>query len=374
MRKNNLILLVLALLAVQNVFGAAIDFGNANLLKRIKTSFDSPVDLYQSTLGGAAHQNKIFTARTLLRLGPTVGEYEYKAIRNEICASHFIYLTANNNALDISQMPGSMGVYLLNDRVVSVADTGMIGEPLDSVLRKLSNEPAETKVFAARYYAVAMTAALEAIHEADVLWNNVSLRNFIVRPDGTLYAKDFSEATKAVGAPPAIATAKQADWKELVVNTINQMYHLLFPTDAVRARAEYLALVNAAGAVGAANIRTHAWDQAAFVAELNAALPNAANAGFAAGVNTGGLGGAFAPHFAGNTAAFLTQPENIPYRANALQLENIAKGDHAAAVGSIDNGQNFVLSDDVRNLLIDPATGVAYANNLAAVCGTWTGR
>lgn len=375
MKNFSILFMIFALFAAEWAWSAPgpINFNNTRFIRHLKKSFDYPIDLLQST-DAADHGNKYFTVRTLHRLGPEgLAEYDQKALRNEICASWFIYEEATNRNLATKWMPGSMGVYLQDESVVAVADDGLIGEPLDSVLRKLRDEPETVKAFAAKYYAVAMTKALETIHRAGIIWNNAHLRNFYVRPEGTLYPVDFSEAEKpAVADLPA---REAAEWKNFVVNTVAHMYQLLFTRD--KAQAIFLQLLNGTGVK--LNWRIHPWNEAAFIAELVAALPAAVNNTPAVPM-TGGLGGGY-----NNDATnFLERQNHIPYKPSLGIVNNIDKLNHTSAQDN--NGQanfagefNFALDPAVRALVLQP-NGAAYDGLIPAIvgetgmCNTWTGK
>src|SRR5262245_55693927 len=112
MKKYYLLYLSLAILLAQELFAEPIDFTQATLVRRIRRSMEYPIDLYRSTLAGA-HQNKVFTARTMFRLSAVIDEYQQKILRNETCASFFIYEA--NDAINTLLMPASMGIYKLGE-------------------------------------------------------------------------------------------------------------------------------------------------------------------------------------------------------------------------------------------------------------------
>ena len=348
-------------------------------VKRLNHSAEFPIDLYRST--NAEHTNFLFTARTLFRLGPQgLSDYEQKRVRNEICASDKIYRLPANIALPQNLMPGSMGVYQLDDQIVSVADTALAGERFDAVLRKLSKEGPAIKAAWAKYYAVAMTKNLENIHAADVIWGNISPRNFYVRPDGKLHAYDFSEASSPVGAP-ALQLAKDAEFDNFVKTGLYEMYRLLFPnrndayteyTNLMATRAIAVVAGNAAAILAArAAVRTTAWTQILVVDELVAALPNAHNAGNNILLN--GLNGYV------NAVAFLDNPVNIPYLSGPTVLNPITKAQHQSAA----DRANLIVLDPAAAAHIFAAPGLVFPPNIELLappavavprfCTGWTG-
>lgn len=233
MKKNTIKIVLLALVTSQLTLAAPlpIEFGTVGgvtYVKRLNNSAEFPIELFKSTTSNVNNntRNRYFGARTMARLGTDgLSTEDQKRVRNEVCASDRIY--SQHTALGADEgklLPGSMGVYLNDDAVISVSDTGIAGERLDSVLRKLSNADSEFKVAAAKYYAVAMTKTLELIHDANVLWNNIELRNFYVRPDGGLYGVDFSEAKLS-----AAQAEKDKEFDDFTTNTVQSMYRLLFP-------------------------------------------------------------------------------------------------------------------------------------------------
>lgn len=354
--KKILVINTLALVFANVVIGAVgpINWGNTTHVKRLNYSPALPIDLFQSTDGAGGHENKYFAARTLYRLGPGpapagLSEYEQKKLRNEICASERMYVAAPNAAaLDI---PGSLGVYLHEDRVVSVSDTGITGERLDSVLRKLSRENTATKTAVANYYATAMVRNLVLIHAGNVIWNNVDLRNFYTRPNGGLYAVDFSEA-RATTADAAGAAAKATEIKDFATRVLRDMYLILFPTPA-EATTAYETFTDP-------NPRATAWDQAAIIARLQAVL---AGANQNETLLTSGLNG----DFAANALAYLNHQQNIP-SVPVVAFPSIVKTDHAANVAD-----QMIYSNVAIGPFVSLLAGVAVGADKAALCAGWTG-
>ncbi len=347
--KNIIIITGLVVLAADVVLGAVgrIVWNDTTHIKRLNYSPALPIDLYQSTNAAGGHENKFFGARTLYRLGggPALSEYEQKKLRNEICASNLMYSVAANNAA--ADIPGSLGVYLHEDRILSVSDTGITGERLDSVLRKLSRENNATKVAIARYYATAMVRNLVLIHAGGITWNSLDLRNFYTRPNGGLYAVDFSEAKLAA------AGTQDAEFRDFGTRVLRDMYMILFPNPG----EAMLAYRNFAGAAPL----TVAWNQAITIARLNAVV---AGANQNESLLTSGLNN----NFAANAVAYLTQPQNIPATAS-LAFPSIVKADHDAAPA------NQMFYDDAGvGASINLIPGIAAGANKAALCGGWTGN
>jgi hypothetical protein len=218
----------------------------------------------------------------MFRLGPAgLDANDQKLLRNEICASNSIYESGVARALDLNKHPGSWGVYKKGRDIVSVADIGMAGKPLNQVLRELSKQPDADKVAIAKYFAVAMTRNLEVIHAGDVIWNNLDLSNFYVRPDGGTHAYDFTESKEA-----ANQAAKDAEFNALVAGPVLDMYRILFPIgdEAIDKFAELVAqgpahaLVTDVGIVGALNQNAVRDALNAIAAESSAAAAAAAAA------------------------------------------------------------------------------------------------
>lgn len=255
----------LALLVTQNLFAAAnqIDFVNARLVKSLKKSVEQPINLYKSTAPGLAHANHLFTARVLGRLEdgglPT---YDQTAIRNEICASSAIQTAQAANPYDLT--PAAIGVYKLNESVVAVQDQGLMGERLDSVLRKLSVAEANVKTRIAAEYGREMKRLLNIIHVADVIWNNASLSNFYVRPDGRLTAIDFSSAQRNPGGLDT--PEKIRERRNFLAGPVQNMYEILFPKTGEANAGDAYANFVAGLAVGAGWLATN-WNIATFGAD-----------------------------------------------------------------------------------------------------------
>jgi hypothetical protein len=335
MNINKIVIALLTLATSQLLVAAGpIDFNNATLVKRLKKSVENPIDLYKST--DAQHLNKLFTVRMIGRLEQGgLPSYEQTALRNEICASQKIQTANVGNA--IAATPGSIGIYKLNESVVAVQDEGLMGEKLDAVLRKLSTASVVEKINIAANYALDMKRLLDAIHAADITWNNASLGNFYVRPDGSLTAVDFSAAKNSPGGVDT--QDKKNERTSFLANTVRHMYDILFPAigeaNADNAYAQFIALPG----VGAA-WRTD---------DLTAVRFN----GVAAG-------------------AVLPPDAYIPGRDSELAaLNGILRGEHDATGLAANHGANgFVLHPDVVPLVAAAPGAPAWAN-LTVMCAGW---
>lgn len=376
MRRNIIKIAVVVMAASQILMAAApIDFTNATLIRRLKTSFDNPIDLYQSTIGtGADHDNKFFTARTLLRLVPgPLSAYDQKSLRNEICVSSRIYAVAA--APDI----GSLALYKRGQSVVSIADTGLAGRPFETVLRELSEQPLPAKVFIAKYYAVNMALILSKLDAQNIIWNAIDTRNFYVRPNGHLSAYNFGDAYS--DALTRVAD-KQNQLKTFMTETLQKMYHLLFPNPA-EAAAQYTALVtqtrgtDGQAAADADVARGFNWTMNDIKAVIANSLGVAAWNANPLVTFGGGLLGVF-----GDTAAMVVGFDlnalNFLNRSNHKPImfsmpSNIEPANHEAFVAGNRGANGFGIDDAVRALLIDPATGAAYVD-LPTLCAGWNGR
>lgn len=243
MNRNTVKIVLLSLFAAHTLMAAGpINFGQSTIVKRLKRSVENPIDLYKST--NAQHNNKLFTVRVISRLEQGgLPASEQAALRNEICASQKIQTA--NNANTFTQTPGAFGIYKYNESIVAVHDQGLMGERLDAVLRKLSAADVAAKVAIAASYALDMKRVLNSIHAADVTWNNLSLGNFYVRPDGSLTAVDFSAAKNSPGGVDT--QDKKNERMNFLAHVVRGMYDILFPVtgdaNAGDAYARFIALV-----------------------------------------------------------------------------------------------------------------------------------
>lgn len=288
----------------------------------IKKNISSNVDLLMST--NAEHDGQYFTARTLFFLGDEVNNLSLqKQVRNEICASDAIFREASNRLLDASFLPGSMGVYNHYGEIKAISDTGLTGKSLSIVLRELSKLPEDKKIPKAIYYAVNMAQIIIEIHRAGILWNDFDIGNFYVRPDGKLYAYDFSFAKKASNGAAGTAE-KNVEIRKFVLGPILQMYNQMF-----RTQKPYDKLTAALG------------------------LPPH-DPGLNENQLKNGLLAAAAAFLAWDDLAvtvYLDNTNNKPYLPGAIKLSPLIIADHARA--AMDN--LVVLDAAVPALLIDPA-------------------
>lgn len=347
MKRNSIHkIIIAAFLASQVGFAAGpIVWDNTVFIKTLRPG----IDLYMSTNG--EHPNRYFTERTLFYQGEELDNLDLqKKTRNEICASDAIFRQADNQPLDASFLPGSMGIYKHGDEIAAIADTGLAGEPLSLVINKLSKLPVTSKEVIARYYAVNMAQIIKEIHRANILWNNVDLANFYVRPDGKLYAFDFSMAKRAMGAPAAIVAAKADEVKKLIAGPLLELYNKLFARES--AYTKVTALLGAAPNTIA--------DEGALTGAIAGALPNAPNAG--ATPEDNGINGAFDD---GNVTNFLNNAVNVPrFPDTGIKSMPLLKVSHQTDGARI---SMIHLDRQVPQLMIDAATGLDYTGDRKSV-------
>lgn len=342
MRIKNISLALLVIMTAKMALSVGpINFNAATFLKRLNYSSDYPIDLYIST--DANHPGAHFVARTLAHLGNgnSLSDYDKKSLRNEICASNLMYSAAPNDAEE--NLAGSLGVYQNGRSIVSVTNTGMAGERLDAVLRKLSKQQNNAaKLANATYFARAMTKVLSSIHAANLTWGNLDLHNFFVKAEGGLYGVDLSAAkTAPVGAGDV---ARNAEAQDLARRVIREMVAILFP-DPSTANDRYIAIINADMA-----------DLAGLQGRLGGDLADA----------NGDLGG-----WANVNDLFLQN--NAPYKLSVTNgLISITKADHHANVGGDQMIVGATLINNNNADILKLPDGNPYADK-AAYCAGWTG-
>lgn len=342
MKKYSLIIVSLMALWGQLVVGAPgpIDVSASFLIKRLNKSIHYPLDIYRSPNAvGVDHDDKIFTTRVISRLEHDgLPSYDQTAIRNEICASQKIQTA--NMADTFAMTPGAFGFYKDKESIVAVYDDGLAGEPLDSVLRKLRYNDDASKIAIAASYALEMVRLLNAIHAADITWNNLSLSNFYVRLDGSLTAIDF---TMAKNSPGGLDTQdKKNERLDFLAQVVRTMYEIIFPVKGnTGAEVAYNAFTTLANVT--ANWQTIDWTNAAF--------------------NNVATGAA-------------TPPTYIPGIDGALQGDigiagGVLRANHDASGLAPNHGINgFVAHPDVVNLLRAAPGAPAWAD-LVTACTNW---
>ncbi len=343
MKSKILKIVIVALTASPLVFAAPgpIDIGGSTLIKRLKRSIENPIDLYKS-VSGDDHNDHLFTVRVISRLEPngTLAQFSQAAVRNEICAASKIQAANVGNAYSVT--PGAFAIQEFQGNIVAVQDAGLMGERLDSVLRKLSSSDNASKVAIAASYAGEMVRVLVAIHAGDVTWNNASLSNFYVQPDGTLTAIDFSTAKNS---PGGVDTQDKKDERlSLLANAVLPMYEILFaktgdanPGDA---QAEFIALAGVGNAW-----RAQDWTDG---------------------------------NFNGAVAAGAAAPTYLPAQDALLAAEvNIARAEHRPAAGvppadaaNMGDATGFALPTQLLPLVL-AAVGAPPWTNLTTMCAGW---
>lgn len=341
MKKYAVLYMCLSLFLTQSIWAAGpINFNNATFLKRIKKSIDYPIDLYQST--DPQHANKLFTARVIMRLEQGgVPPGEQASLRNEICANQKIQ-TANAANL-FAQTPGAFGFYKHNESIVAIQDQGLLGEPLNSVLYKLQASNPTSKRAVARKYTGLMRDEMNKIHAADITWNNASLSNFYVLPDGTLTAIDFSSAKNSPGG--ADTQDKINERLNFLANVVKKMYEILFPSDGANPGANAYDEFSGATGLNNPNWRTANWNQANFN-----------------GINPGSA--VLIPY---------TPAVDVLIRSiiNPPGAGGVLRADHDAIGLALNHGVNgFVAHPDVIQLL-QAAPGAPAWADLIALCAQW---
>lgn len=396
--KKYLIILSLLLVAEVGLTAVPLNFtprdatgGNgARLLEVLKKSYENPVYLFESYVNPAVdHNNKIFTARVLTRLnGASISPYEQKLIRNEICASYKLFTGAAN------PFAGSFGIYKYNNSIVAVTDNALAGKPLSVVLRELSNLPTLSKQFIAKYYAVDMIKVIASIDSKNLIWNNLDLHHFYVKPNGRLYAYDFSQA---IFDPATRVQDKQDQINKLVLEVWPHMYSLLFPypNDAKLAYQTLITSQTGTGAVIANNIdaaRTTNWTldnlKAITVTQLGVGAYNTnPSQAFGGAINGAAMGNTATviTAFNNNSENFLNRENHKPWTKQTKT--NIAFADHTSTQNNPANaaflGDNgFALDDAVRLLITAPNAGNPFSRldgalagvDASSMCLNWTGR
>lgn len=341
--KNNaskILLLMLIIPQFVNAAGPIVPAATV-FLKRLKRSVENPIDLIQST--DAEHADTLFTTRVISRLQEsTLSAFDQTAVRNEICASSKIQAT--NAANSYEQTPAAIGIYLYEDNIVAIHDRGLMGERLDSVLHKLKFADDAVKDAYANSYVKEITRVIDAIHASDVTWNNVSLGNFYVQPDGTLTAIDLS-AAKSSGAG-GDGQDRKVERLNVVANVIRPLFEILFtkgdnpnPADG---HAKFIALAG----VGA-GWRAIDWTQVNW---------NIISAGVAA---------AAAPTYLPAMDGLHGTLVNI-----ARAQHNPAAGAGLTAAANMGDATGFVLDAAVLPFIVAPA-GAAPWTNLTTMCAGW---
>ncbi|HXW60813.1 MAG TPA: hypothetical protein VEK06_04660 [Myxococcota bacterium] len=356
MERYSIAILVIMALFSELVLAVPINFGAANLIKALNRSIDRPILLYQSTDPGHAAPNQLFTTQTIARLEQGgVPPSDFETLRNEICANFRIQTTASGAGTAFNATPGAIGIYLHNDSIVEVYDDALMGERLDSVLRKLKDADVATKIAQAAAYARQMAVALDQIHGADITWNNASLNNFYVRPDGSVTAIDFSAAKNSPGGMDT--PDKKNERMNFLANTVRKMYEILFPTpgqaNAADAYGEFTALLNpAVAALGIPSWIRLDLTQANFTTGANPAVPAVA----------------LPPTYIPGVDGLIT----------ALALDGILRAAHTPAAGAgatvaanMGAATGFVLDAAVVPYVVNPVPGGPAFTNLTDICAAW---